>query len=307
MAAKGIDRASAEKFLQRFEKIMSSTPPEELPKKIASFGRPEDIAERLSQLSADASTAATATPGTAASAAPKAAEKPSAAVSQPGGTGNTAGQSAGAVDPRREGGRAPARNAQPARTGERSATAKPGSAVPTQKEQAGGRRPEGARQGAPSRASREEGRAAGERQALSQKGERAFWWTVVLTSPIWGFLLCAVMAAFLLAYTAIFFVAAVLIIAEVVLIVGGVLLAVIGIVYGIMQMLPGAEAAYIGLYELGLGIRIGGFTMLFSIIVYNIVVNLTPLALKQLTRFMKFTARGIGSLVGRIRKEFGKL
>ena len=130
---------------------------------------------------------------------------------------------------------------------------------------------------------------------------------MILTSPIWGFLLCVIMAAFLLAYTAIIFIATVLIILEVVLIVGGALLAVVGIVYGVMQMLPGAEASYIGLYELGLGIRIGGFTMLFSIIVYNIVVNLTPLALRQLTRFMKFTARGIGSLVGKIRKEFGKL
>lgn len=287
MAKRNIDRATAEKFMQRFTTIMNLTPPEELQQKIASFGTPEEIAARISKLSAS---------GAAKDHAPQE-RMPQERMPQE----------------RRE---APVQRPKrpPMRTvlrGIRQALR----SVPAAGRRSGNRESREAKRDSRPPVLREESLSAShpsqkakEQQiVLSEKGKRNFLWTAILTSPIWGFLLCVLLGVFILAYTAVIFLAAVLIVCEVALIVGGVLLAVVGVVYGVMKMLPGAEATYIGLYELGLGIRVGGFTMLFSILVYNAVVNLTPLALKQLTRLAKFTARSIGALIQRVRKEFAKV
>lgn len=229
LAAKKVDKATADKYLRRFEKIIDATPAEETEKKISGFGRPADIAARI-------------------------------AAMDPNGTKQPA--------PRQPAPQKPVKSGAPA--------------ARTKKEEAS-------------------------EPAYSERGEKIFWWTVVLSSPVWIFLLCVIGALFLCAYTAILLLTAALIILEVALIVGGVLLAVIGIVYGVMQMLPGAAAAYIGLYELGLGIKIGGIVMIAAILIYNFVINMAPLALKSLTKFAKFTAKSIGKLVKRARKECGNL
>ena len=242
MAANHIDRAAADKYLRRFEKIIDATPAEEVEKKIAGFGRPADIAARI-------------------------------ATMDPNGSGQ-----------------------RPATAG--SAPKQPAQKQPVQKQ------PAQKQPAAQQHRSRQEEES---KPVYSERGEKIFWWTVALTSPIWIFLICAIAALFICAYVAILVITAALIIAEVAIIVGGVLLAVIGIVYGIMQMLPGATAAYIGLYELGLGIKIGGIVMIAAILIYNFVINMAPLALKSLTKFAKFTAKSLWKLVLRARKECGKL
>lgn len=287
MAKRNIDRATAEKFMQRFTTIMNLTPPEELQQKIASFGTPEEIAARISKLSAS---------GAAKDHAPQE-RMPQERMPQE-----------RREAPVQRSKRPPVRNSapgNPAGSAERPAAGAAEREPGEPRSQKG--QPSAGPSGRASSASHPSQKAKEQQIVLSEKGKRNFLWTAILTSPIWGFLLCVLLGVFILAYTAVIFLAAVLIVCEVALIVGGVLLAVVGVVYGVMKMLPGAEATYIGLYELGLGIRVGGFTMLFSILVYNAVVNLTPLALKQLTRLAKFTARSIGALIQRVRKEFAKV
>lgn len=58
----------------------------------------------------------------------------------------------------------------------------------------------------------------------------------------------------------------------------GTVLCLVGIIYGITQLF---KYAPIGLYEIGLGLMIGGITMLAGIIIYNVAVRLLPFLIKK--------------------------
>jgi len=67
----------------------------------------------------------------------------------------------------------------------------------------------------------------------------------------------------------------------------GAVVSLVGIVYGIMQLITAASSAP-GLYEIGLGITVGGVVMAGGIIVYNIAIRLIPLLIRLLASLFGF-------------------
>ena len=117
---------------------------------------------------------------------------------------------------------------------------------------------------------------------------RKFYIILVCTFPLWGFAAFCVLAAFVIAIGALTAGIVLLIVGLFVGVALGTILALVGIIYGITQLF---EYAPIGLYEIGLGVRIGGFVMLFGIIAYNIAVRLLPFLIKQVMVLFSFTVR----------------
>lgn len=136
-----------------------------------------------------------------------------------------------------------------------------------------------------------------EKKPISKRGMQIFWWTAALTSPITLFLLCVLAGLFLFAYAALIVSAIVMIIAVTVTVIGGILLALVGMGYGVVNMLPGTDAFFVGLYEFGLGLIIVGGTIVFPILEYNFATVLVPYTVKKLTVFLKFTIKQIKRLV----------
>ena len=135
------------------------------------------------------------------------------------------------------------------------------------------------------------------KKPISKRGMHIFWWTAGLTSPITLFLLGVVAGLFLFAYAALILSAIVSIIAVTVTVIGGILLALVGLGYGVVKMLPGTDAFFVGLYEFGLGLIIVGGTIVFPILEYNYSTVLVPYTVKKLTVFLRFTIRQIKRLV----------
>ncbi len=116
---------------------------------------------------------------------------------------------------------------------------------------------------------------------------KKFYIILACTSPVWLFLIFAVATLFLVVIGA-FAVAIVAIIAAlVVAVAAGTTLSVVGIVYGITQLF---KYAPIGLYEIGLGLKIGGYLMLGGIVAYNVAVRLLPFLIKKVLELFVFTA-----------------
>ena len=127
-----------------------------------------------------------------------------------------------------------------------------------------------------------------------------FWVLFAVTLPLTAALALAVCALF----AAAFFAGAALIIASIgvliALVAGGTGLSLFGIVYGITQLFSSVPE---GLYELGLGIIIGGCAMFIGILVYNFAIRLLPFALKYLFVFFRFVVRQAKRLFIFIKKE----
>ncbi len=111
-----------------------------------------------------------------------------------------------------------------------------------------------------------------------------FW----CTSPIWIFLGLAVLTLFLLTIGALCVSIILLILALVAGAAAGTVLSLVGIVYGVTQLF---NYAPIGLYEIGLGLMIGGVTMFVGIIAYNVAIRLIPFIIKQLFTLLTYLSR----------------
>lgn len=106
------------------------------------------------------------------------------------------------------------------------------------------------------------------------------------TSPIWGFILLAAAAAFAVAIGALAVSIVLLIAALFVGVAVGVVLTFVGIIYGITQLF---ELRPVGLYEIGLGIMIGGNVMFAGVAAYNIAVHFLPFLIKEVLVLLSFT------------------
>lgn len=143
----------------------------------------------------------------------------------------------------------------------------------------------------PSQAQSERRTEKSEKKLISRPDPNAdykkFYIILACTSPIWLLLILAVVTLFL-AVIGVFAVSIVVIIAALVAAVAaGTTLSVVGVVYGITQLF---KYAPIGLYEIGLGLKIGGYLMLGGIIAYNIAVRLLPFLIKKILELFVFTA-----------------
>lgn len=115
---------------------------------------------------------------------------------------------------------------------------------------------------------------------------RKFYIILGCTSPLWIMVLLAVITLFIAAI-AFMCAAIVFLLAGLVGVIGaGTVLAIVGIVYGITQIFTYAP---IGMYEIGLGIMIGGITMLVGVVSYNIAIRLLPFLIKKTVKLLTFT------------------
>jgi hypothetical protein len=90
------------------------------------------------------------------------------------------------------------------------------------------------------------------------------------------------------------------------IIVGGIASAS-SIIYGIIALLPGSVASYIGMYELGLGLMILGILIVSGILLHFFVIKVTPLVFRSTTKLIKFTIKQFIKLFKFIRKECYKI
>ncbi len=135
------------------------------------------------------------------------------------------------------------------------------------------------------------------------KGSPLFWTLFALTLPITIPLLsviCAFFGVLYVAVTALIVAFAGVMIAAVAC---GTALALVGIIYGATQCF---KSLHIGLFEIGIGIAVGGVTMLVSVLLYNIAIRFVPRLYKLVNRFGGWVFGGIGQLYTNIKKECGK-
>lgn len=85
---------------------------------------------------------------------------------------------------------------------------------------------------------------------------------------------------------------------------GGTLLSVIGIIYGALQL---AESRAVGMYEIGLGILIGGISMFVGILIYNFAVRFMPLVFRWAAEFFRWAFKRIKGLFNYLRRECARL
>lgn len=102
---------------------------------------------------------------------------------------------------------------------------------------------------------------------------------VILSAPI----LLPIMAAVAVLFGAVYAVCAVLIVALLITLVGlifcGVIVSLAGIIYGVTKIF---ESLPVGLFEIGLGVTIGGAVMLSGILIYNVAIRFLPFVIRNL-------------------------
>lgn len=132
------------------------------------------------------------------------------------------------------------------------------------------------------------------------KGTPAFWAIFFLTLPITIPIIAIIFAIFFVVIASMAVLIVGLIVSLIGIVAAGSALALVGIVYGVTQTF---STLPIGLYEIGLGILIGGTAMFSGIIVYNIAVRFLPFAIRYVIRFMKYSAKRIKYLFYYLKKE----
>jgi len=122
------------------------------------------------------------------------------------------------------------------------------------------------------------------------RGSPLFWALFFATLPFTALIYLTVFIVF----GALFALVAALIVALIALLIGdiavGTAISLVGIIYGITQLF---SVAPIGLYELGLGLLVGGICMFSAILIYNLAIRFLPFTLKKLTALLQLI---IGSL-----------
>ena len=135
----------------------------------------------------------------------------------------------------------------------------------------------------------------------NQKRDRAiFWGVVILTLPLTLFLFGAMVLLFL----AVFFALASVIVGGIAVLVvvaaAGTGVSLFGIIYGVTQCLSSLP---IGLYELGIGITVGGLALMVGILLYNFVIRFIPFVISKWFVLFKYTLRKLKELFLFIKKE----
>lgn len=151
----------------------------------------------------------------------------------------------------------------------------------------------------------EEGTAIREKVVLTNRGRGFFISIAVLTSPLWICLSALVLAVFGLSIAAVcILIAATLCVVCIEAACGGVL-TLVGFIWGITQIFTSHIG--IGIYEMGLGVVIGGAALGAGILIYNFSVVVLPRFLKHLISFEGYCLRHVGPMLDRMREECNRL
>ncbi len=117
-------------------------------------------------------------------------------------------------------------------------------------------------------------------------GSPLFWILFIGTLPFTA----VIYAALFIIYGALFAAFAALIVGLIAVLIAdiavGTAVSLVGIIYGITQLFNPLTRA-VGLYELGLGLLIGGGAMFAGIIIYNVAIRLLPFILKKWTYLLR--------------------
>lgn len=151
----------------------------------------------------------------------------------------------------------------------------------------------------------EEGGAIREKVVLTPRGRGFFIAVSVLTSPLWICLAAVVLALFGLSIAAVCLMIAFAMCLVCVETAGGGILTLVGIIWGVSRMFVGTVG--IGLYEVGLGIVIGGASLALGILTYNFATVTLPYLLRHLISFEGYCLRHVGPLLDRMREECNRL
>lgn len=119
------------------------------------------------------------------------------------------------------------------------------------------------------------------------RGKRTFWLIFICSLPLTLLLLLAYFGLFGAGFAALFALIVLLVAALIGGAAIGAVVSLVGIVYGVTQLITVASRAP-GLYEIGLGITVGGIVMAGGIIVYNVAVRLIPLLIRLLADLFSF-------------------
>ena len=137
-------------------------------------------------------------------------------------------------------------------------------------------------------------------KAEKVKGTPLFWTLFILTLPITLPLFLVVCVLFGVMYVAVTVLIAGFSVAMVATVTVGGALSLVGIIYGVIQCF---KVVPIGLYEIGIGLVIGGVAMLVSVLLYNIAIRFVPKLYKQINRLGAYVYGGIGDLYTNTKKE----
>lgn len=107
--------------------------------------------------------------------------------------------------------------------------------------------------------------------------------------PVAVILAAVVFAAFMVVVIALGCAAIAVIAALVAIVTVGCSVALIGVIYGAYKIVVGAVP--VGLYEIGLGITLGGSVMLVGVLMYNAAIRLVPFIIRKLGQLIVFAVR----------------
>ena len=136
------------------------------------------------------------------------------------------------------------------------------------------------------------------------KGVAIFWAVFILTLPLTLAVMAAVLAVFGAVFLGIILAIIGLVLGMIAIVAAGSGVALVGIIYGITQLFSFMAA---GLYEIGLGVMIGGGVLLVGIILYNLAIRFLPWVMKWLTVFFVFVFGRFRNLFYLARRECYKL
>ena len=136
------------------------------------------------------------------------------------------------------------------------------------------------------------------------KGVAVFWTVLILTLPLTLALLAVVLAVFGFMFLGLIVMIIGLVLGMIAIAAVGSCTALIGIIYGITQIFTFMAA---GIYEIGLGVMIGGGVLLAGIILYNLAIRFLPWVMKWVTVLFTYVFGQIRNLFYLARRECYKL
>ncbi len=131
-----------------------------------------------------------------------------------------------------------------------------------------------------------------------------FWVLLVLTLPITLTLLVGLLLLFIFIVAGLAFSVFLLLVGLAGVVFGGTGISLAGMMLGVTFLL---RELSVGLYEIGIGICVGGTTMLLGVLMYNGAVRLMPYLIRQMMRLGLWGLRKLWSLLILCKEECAKL
>ena len=141
---------------------------------------------------------------------------------------------------------------------------------------------------------------------MSTKAKTAYFIGLVFLIPLLIAIVIVITVLLLALYAAIIALVIAFSVALVIVAAAGTALSLMAIIYGVIQIAQGYPAP-IGIFEIGLGITVGGATLGISIILYNFIVRFAPFLFKKMFVLYKFLFRQLTKLLSFVKGACSKL